>query len=426
LDFWGKDMTVLIAGGGIAGLTMGLTLHQIGVPFHIFESVKSPKPLGVGINLQPTAVRELMELGLEPMLNAIGIRTQDYGFYTKTGLEIWTEPRGLEAGYHWPQYSVHRGHLHMALLEVVRDRCGAASITTGAQVLGFENTDQGVRLRFETEEGQQTVDGSMLIAADGIHSSVRAQMYPDEGAPVWGGAVMWRGTTLAKPFLSGGSMILAGHDTHRFVAYPITETDPESGLTTLNWIAEKTVDPKAGFSKEDWNRQVSIDLFKDDFVDWDFDWLDVPAIIRGADTVYEYPMIDREPVDCWRDGATILSGDAAHATYPVGSSGASQAVLDARILGAAILEHGVGATAAQAFEDQVLVMANRVTMANRGNGGPDAIMQMAEDRCEGDFTRLDDVLPYAEREAHALAFKKLAGLTAEGINGRPSIIKMAE
>ena len=415
-------MTVLIAGGGIAGLAMGLTLHQIGIPFHIFESVKVPKPLGVGINLQPTAVRELMEMGLGDMLGRVGIQTRDYGFYTKTGVEIWTEPRGLDAGYNWPQYSVHRGQFHMALYEVVQDRCGADCITSGARVSGFSNTGSGVCVTVETDAGHQDIEGTMLIAADGIHSVIRAQMYPDEGAPVWGGAIMWRGTTVAKPFLTGASMILAGHDTHRFVSYPITETDPNTGCATINWIAEKTVDPTSGFSKEDWNRQIDIDLFVDDFTDWAFDWLDVPAMIRGAGTVYEYPMIDREPVDFWTDGCVTLIGDAAHATYPVGSSGASQAILDARILGAAILEYGIGEKAAQNYEAQVRPIANRVTMANRGNGGPDAIMQMAEDRCGGDFSRLDAVLPYAERAAHALAFKKLAGLSVEGINKRPSII----
>jgi 2-polyprenyl-6-methoxyphenol hydroxylase-like FAD-dependent oxidoreductase len=415
-------MTVLIAGGGIAGLAMGLTLHQIGIPFHIFESVKVPKPLGVGINLQPTAVRELIEMGLGDMLGRVGIQTRDYGFYTKTGVEIWTEPRGLDAGYNWPQYSVHRGQFHMALFEAVKDRCGADCITTGARVSGFSNTGSGVCVTVETVAGHQDIEGTMLIAADGIHSVIRAQMYPDEGAPVWGGAIMWRGTTVAKPFLTRASMILAGHDTHRFVSYPITETDPNTGCATINWIAEKTVDPTSGFSKEDWNRQIDIDLFVDDFTDWAFDWLDVPAMIRGAGMVYEYPMIDREPVDFWTDGCVTLIGDAAHATYPVGSSGASQAILDARILGAAILEYGIGEKAAQNYEAQVRPIANRVTMANRGNGGPDAIMQMAEDRCGGDFSRLDAVLPYAERAAHALAFKKLAGLSVDGINKRPSII----
>jgi 2-polyprenyl-6-methoxyphenol hydroxylase-like FAD-dependent oxidoreductase len=266
----------------------------------------------------------------------------------------------------------------------------------------------------------------MLIAADGIHSAIRAQMYPDEGAPVWGGAIMWRGTSVAKPFLTGASRVLAGHDPHRCGSYPITPTDPATGVATINWIAEKTVDPKAGFIKEDWNRQVDVDLFVDAFADWTFDWLDVPAMIRVAGTVYEYPMIDREPVSSWTDGNVTLIGDAAHATYPVGSSGASQAILDARILAAAMLQHGIGENAALDYERQVRPMANNVTLANRGNGGPDAIMQMAEDRCDGDFSRLDTVLPRDERAAHAQAFKTLAGLSVEKINERPMIIQVAD
>ena len=415
-------MTILIAGGGIAGLVMGLTLHQIGVPFHIFEAVRTPKPLGVGINLQPTAVRELMELGLGETLDSVGIRTQDYGFYTKTGVEIWTEPRGLEAGYNWPQYSVHRGQLQIALYDAVIARCGPQSISNGCRLTGFEQTGRGVAAIIDSNQAQTRVEGSMLIGADGIHSAVRGQMYPDESAPVWGGAIMWRGTSLVRPFLSGASMILAGKDTQRFVSYPITQTDPNTGLATINWIAEKTVDPASHISKEDWNKEVGIDLFIHDFEDLKFDWLDVPAMIRAATQVYEYPMVDLEPVDLWTDGCATLIGDAAHATYPVGSSGASQAILDARILGAAILKHGAGTQAAMIYEEQVRPMANRVTIANRGSGGPDAIMQMAEDRCDGDFSRLDTALSYSERGAHALAFKKLAGLSVEGINGRASII----
>ena len=110
------------------------------------------------------------------------------------------------------------------------------------------------------------------------------------------------------------------------------------------------------------------------------------------------------------DGATLI-GDAAHATYPVGSSGATQAILDARHLGAAILEHSVGMQAAIAYESKIRPLANAVTLANRGNGGPDAIMQMAEDRCLGDFSKLDSVLPIKERAAHAANFKRLAGLS---------------
>ncbi len=415
-------MTVIIAGGGIAGLTMGLTLHEIGVPFHILESVNDPKPLGVGINLQPPCVRELFALGLEDMLDAVGVKTRDYGFYTKTGVEIWTEPRGRHAGYNWPQYSVHRGELQIGLLKALLDRCGADSITFGCRVTQYTNTDHGVAVLYQQGETIKSMSGKMLVAADGVHSAIRAQMYPDEGAPVWGGAIMWRGTTTAPAFLSGTSMILAGHDTQRFVTYPISGPDPETGATLINWIAEAKVNPNDHIEKSDWNRKVDASRFAADFAEWDFGWIDIPALIANANEVFEYPMVDREPVDSWTDGAVTLIGDAAHATYPVGSSGASQAIIDARLLGAAVKAQGIGHAAAKTYEDQVRPMANAVTLANRGNGGPDAIMQMAEDRCAGDFARLDDVLPMQERRDHAESFKKLARIRVEDTNTQAPII----
>ena len=413
-------MTILIAGGGIAGLTMGLTLHQAGIPFHIYESTRDPKPLGVGINLQPPAIRELFALGLENMLHDIGVQTQDYGFYTKTGVEIWTEPRGRHAGYNWPQYSVHRGRLQMALLNALYERCGEDCVTFGARAIAFENRADAAVLRYNTDTGSHEVSGDMLIGADGVHSKLRAQMYPQEGAPVWGGAIMWRGTTLAKPFLSGRSMILAGNNTQRFVSYPISEPDPDTGLSVINWIAEKTVDPDAHVEIEDWNRRVTVDRFAAAFADWNFGWIDVPGLIAEAQEVFEYPMVDREPVECWPDGRVTLIGDAAHATYPVGSSGASQAILDTRILTSEIRTHGIGHTAAYAYEQRVRPLANKVTLANRGNGGPDAIMQIAEDRCGGDFANLDVALPMSERAEHAAKFKQLAGLSVEATNSAPA------
>lgn len=415
------NMTVLIAGGGIAGLTLGLTLHQIGVPFQLFEHVSTPKPLGVGINLQPIAVRELMELGLADILDTVGIQTKDYGFYTKTGKEIWTEKRGLDAGYLWPQYSVHRGRLQMALYEAVQSRAVMNCIQTGCTAIGYENTSAGVALTLHTQDGVKTVEGDILIGADGIHSNIRAQMYPNEGGPIWDGAIIWRGTTQAKPFLSQASMILSGNNTQRFVAYPITPVEHETGLTTVNWIAEKHVDPTSAISKEDWNREVDTSQFLPDFIGWNFEWLDIPKLIRGAAKVYEYPMVDREPVDSWTDGRVTLIGDAAHPTYPVGSSGASQAIVDARVLGAKLLETGCTKSALDAYEAVIRPVANRVTLANRGNG-PDAIMQLAEDRCGGDFSKLGAALPFEERQQLALNYKKLAGVSPDDVNRRPPTI----
>lgn len=410
-------MTVLIAGAGIAGLSLGLTLHQIGVPFRIYEAVQQVRPLGVGINLQPTAARELMDLGLGGMLDQLGLQTRDYGFYTKTGREIWTEPRGLLAGYRWPQYSVHRGLLQVALYQALVERAGAEVVVTNQRVMGFRNTAKGVALQVEGPDGAVEVTGVLAVAADGIHSAVRAQMQPGEGAPIWGGAILWRGTTQAMPFLSGASMVLAGHDTQRFVAYPISKPDPETGLATINWIAERRVDPSAGWRREDWNRTADAADFLPRFEGWKFGWLDVPALIRGAEKIYEYPMVDRDPIDRWTDGRVTLIGDAAHPTYPVGSNGASQAILDARTLGAKLLEHGLSAQALTAYEHAVRPVVNKVVLANRGSG-PDAIMQVVEDRCGGVFERIEDVISRRELADHAEKYKKLAGLNIEALNAR--------
>lgn len=411
-------MTVLIAGGGIAGLVMGLTLHQLGQPFRIFERVAEPKPLGVGINLQPNAVRELFDLGLEADLDKIGIRTRQYGFYTKFGREIWVEPRGIWAGYHWPQMSVHRGRFQMMLLDTLRARAGADCFETAAPVAGFENTDDGATLILT--DGRR-VDGSVVIAADGIHSAIRRQMVPDEGAPIWNGAIMWRGTTLAKPFLGGDAMFLAGHDRQRFVAYPLTAEDPATGLSQINWIAELRVDPARALSKGDWNRPAEKADFLPAFKDWDFGWVDCPSLIRASGTVYEYPMVDREPLPSWTVGSVTLMGDAAHATHPVGSNGATLAIIDARKLGAAIRDHGLTRAALLAYEREMRPRAEGVLRANRGKG-PDAVMQLVEDRCGGVFHDIETVIPRANLAAHAETYKRLSGFTVDGVNGQPPIL----
>lgn len=409
---------ILIAGAGIAGLSLGLTLHQLGLPFRIFERVAEPKPLGVGINLQPNAVRELFDLGLEAQLDGIGVRTRQYGFYTKTGLPIWVEPRGAAAGYAWPQFSLHRGKLQMMLLEEVRQRAGADAVVTGASVVGFETTDHGATVILE--DGRR-VDGSVAIAADGIHSAIRRQMVPNEGDPIWNGAIMWRGTSPGRHFLGGNAMFLAGHDSQRFVAYPLTAEDPETGLATINWIAELRVDPARAMSKGDWNRPADKADFLPRFEGWDFGWVDCPGLIRSSGLVYEYPMVDREPLPSWTTGCVTLMGDAAHATFPVGSNGATQAIIDARKLGAAFRDHGLTRDALLVYEAEMRPRAEGILRANRGKG-PDAVMQMVEDLCGGTFDDLEPILPRATLAAHAEHYKRLSGFSVEVLNAQPPII----
>ncbi|UWQ91756.1 flavin-dependent oxidoreductase [Rhodobacteraceae bacterium M382] len=412
-------MTILIAGGGIAGLTLGLTLHQIGVPFHIYESTNEIKPLGVGINLQPNAVRELIDLGLETEIDAIGVKTRQYGFYSKLGKTIWEEPRGRWAGYAWPQYSVHRGHLQVMLYNALISRAGPECITTGTRAVGFENNGNSAVLALENGE---RVSGSLIVAADGIHSALRAQMVPDEGAPIWNGRILWRATTRAKAFFGGGAMVMIGHDHLRLVAYPISNPDPETGIATINWIAEKSFDPSVSWRREDWNRAADINDFLPDFQPWKFDWVDVPALITGAEVVYEYPMVDRDPLDKWTQDRVTLMGDAAHPTYPVGSNGASQAIVDARVIGAKLLEHDITPTALQAYEDDIRPVATAVGRANRSSGGPDAVLQQVEDLCGGDFNTINDVIPVDRLAEHAERYKTIAGFSISDLNARPRTI----
>ena len=331
-------MPVLIIGGGIAGLTTALSLHQIGVDCRVFESVDTIEPLGVGINTLPHAVRELSDLGLRDRLAATAVATARLSYFSAHGQPIWSEPRGEAAGYHWPQFSIHRGALQMILLDAARERLGAGRILTGHQLTGWEATANGVRARFvhrRTGEPRDDVEGSLLIGADGIHSTVRSAFYPDEGTPIWTGAIMWRGVTNHRAFLDGRTMIMAGHESQKFVAYPISSREP-----VINWIAERKFKPGDAWRREDWNRPGDLNDFLPWFRSWRFDWLDIPAIIRDAAHCYEYPMVDRDPVDRWTFGRVTLLGDAAHPMYPIGSNGASQAILDARVLAREIQTYG--------------------------------------------------------------------------------------
>ena len=416
---------VLIAGGGIGGLSVALTLHQIGVPCLVLESVRHLKPLGVGINLQPNAVRELYELGIGPeQLDAIGLQTRELVLVGLNGKEVYAEPRGLRAGYKWPQYSVHRGGLQMLLYQAVVERLGAGAVRTGMAVTGYRNDDdgRGVRALVETRDGERLeIEGSLLIGADGLHSAVRAQMHPGQPPIQWGGAIMWRGITPGVPIRTGASFVGLGTHRHRVVFYPISRPDPVTGLAPINWIAEITVDNSGGWTTGDWNRQVDVESFIHHFEDWNYDWLDVPAMLRGADAIFEYPMIDRDPVPTWVDGNVALLGDAAHVMYPTGSNGASQAVMDARVLGAAMLEHGVTGTALQAYDARLCAEISAVVLRNRG-AGPFGLLNLLDERCGGVFDDIDAVIPAAERDAFMSRYKAAAGFAMETLNSSPPII----
>ncbi|WP_413763216.1 flavin-dependent oxidoreductase [Variovorax sp. Varisp41] len=414
---------VLIAGGGIGGLSLALTLHQIGVPCRVLEAVPALQPLGVGINLQPNAVRELHELGIgNDLLDRIGIQAREWALVGRNGNEVYAEPRGLRAGYRWPQYSLHRGELQMLLYRTALERLGPDAIQLGQRVTGYRNGEQGVTALVESRDGQRSeVEGRLLVAADGLHSAVRAQMHPRQPPIQWGGAIMWRGTTPGVPVRSGASFVGVGSLRHRVVLYPISPPDPATGLATINWIAEITVDNAEGWTQGDWNRRVELSDFAHHFEGWDFGWLDVPSMLRGAKEVFEYPMIDRDPVPTWVDGHVALLGDAAHVMYPVGSNGASQAIVDARVLGASMLSHGVTPAALRAYDERLCADISALVLRNRG-AGPFGLLGLVDERCGGVFDDIEQVIPAAEREAYMARYKAAAGFAIETLNAAPSTI----
>jgi len=416
---------VIIAGGGIGGLATALTLQQIGIPFTVFESVRELAPLGVGINIQPNAVRELYDLGIGPdALDTVGIPAREWALVGLNGNDVYSEPRGLLAGYNWPQYAVHRGRFHMLLHRTLVERAGPGVVKLGHRVTGYEkNSDGTVTALVQKADGTLLREqGTLLLAADGIHSAIRATMHPDQPPIHWGGAIMWRGTTLAKPIRSGSSFVGLGTHRHRVVFYPISHPDPRTGLAMINWIAELTVDANEGRNASGWFRPVEIEEFAHHFAGWTYDWLDVPDLLARSDVAYENPMIDRDPVPTWQDGPVALMGDAAHAMYPTGSNGASQAIMDARHLGVAMLEHGVTPAALAAYDARFCGPISQLVLRNRG-AGPFGLLNLVDERCAGKFDNIDDVVPPDERNEFVAKYKAAAGFAIEQLNNaQPTIM----
>ena len=407
----GSGANIAIIGGGVGGLAAALTLHRAGFHPTVYESVADIRPLGVGINLLPHAVRVLSSLGLERDLEKIGIKTRELHYFNKFGQQIWREDRGLDAGYPWPQFSILRGAVHFVLLEAVAVRLGADRIKTGHHLVSLAPAGDKVALAFapcRDGEAEWHAESDIAIGADGIHSVVRRHFYPHEGPPIWNGAILWRGITESEPFLTGRSMFMAGHARQKFVCYPVSQDHLDRGRSLTNWVAELKLDPAQGYRREDWIRVARLDDFLPAFRSWRFDWIDIPGLITGSLEVFEYPMVDRNPIERWTFDRVTLLGDAAHPMYPIGSNGASQAILDAEALAAALVQEDDPAAALRRYEDERLDATNAIVRANRQNG-PEQVMQIVEERAPDGFTRLDDVIGRDELEEIANRYKQIAG-----------------
>ncbi|ATA52063.1 flavin-dependent oxidoreductase [Variovorax boronicumulans] len=409
---------VIILGAGIGGLTLALSLHQAGIACRVYEAVPALRPLGVGINLLPHAVRELSELGLLDALDAVGVRTQEAVFFTEHGQLVFREPAGQHAGYDWPQYSIHRGDLQTVLLNETLKRLGPDSVQCGHRCTGVEQDADGVTVHFA--DGRAPVRGAVAVGCDGIHSALRKQLYPNEGAPRYSGINMWRGTAAWKPFLSGGSMVRAGWLTvGKMVIYPIRNDIDDQGRQLVNWVAEIHAPQPA---MRDWSRAGRLEDFLPAFADWHFDWLDVPALILASDTILEYPMVDQDPLPRWSHGRLTLLGDAAHPMVPRGSNGAGQAIIDARFLAGAMKREGVGTAALETY-DRVRVKATTdVVLTNRSNP-PDTILREVFERSGGQrVENLDAIVTQQELQAISDHYKRVAGYDPAALKARASYL----
>ncbi len=411
-------MQATIIGGGIGGLTLALMLHRAGIRATIFEASQQIRSLGVGINVLPHAIRELADLGLLPSLDAIAIRTRELIYANRFGQEIWREPRGLDAGFDVPQFSIHRGRLQTLLLEAVIERLGVDAVQIGHVFERFEEGEGGVTAHFVDSQGNPLYShcADVLIGCDGIHSSVCRQLYPHQPGMKWNGVMMWRGAVEAEPFLDGRSMIIAGGFANKLVLYPIAEgTAP--GTQLINWVVthrfgDGSVPPPR---REDWNRASTLEEVLPHAAKFAVTQVDLEKLVRATSAFYEYPMADRDPLPRWTYGRMTLLGDAAHAMYPVGSNGASQAILDARALTDCLVSAEHPGAALEAYQAERLPKTTALVLANR-IGGPEGVIDEVERRAPEGFDDLDPIISYEERHKIVRGYAAMAGFTAKQVN----------
>lgn len=408
-------MKAVVAGAGIGGLTTALFLHAAGIEVEIFERADQVRELGVGINLLPHAVEQLAGLGLLPMLDAQGVRTRELIYANRLGQVVWQELRGIDAGHDFPQLSIHRGRLLGVIHEAALERLGSETIQTGWQVDGFRQTDNGVTVDIHDGHGaRRTVAGDLLVGADGIHSTVRARLYPDEGAPIWNGVMLWRGCTPWPTWRDGRTMMIAGGNFAKFVFYPIEPSQAQSRLTNWAVMAGTGIAGSEPPRREDWSRRgVLAEVLPFVRERFRLDFTDPAAIISASEAFYEYSNCDRDPLPRWSFGRVTLLGDAAHPMYPVGSNGASQAVLDAHCLADCLAASNSIEDALAAYDAQRRPATAKIVLSNRV-GGPEGVIDLVETRAPNGFDDIETIAPHAEREAVVRGYAQTAGFAPKG------------
>ena len=405
-------MKIAIIGAGIGGLSLALSLHRQGLLCDVYETVAAVREVGVGITLLPHAMRELAELGLQPQLEASGIENLESVFFNRFGQFVYREPRGRHAGYPGPEIGIHRGRLHRVLYEAVRERLGANRVHLDHRCIGVDQDASGATLRFNSTRGvvRPGVRADVVVACDGVNSAVRRQFYPEEKL-AFAGINTWRGVTLHAPILTGKSYLRIGSiDTGKMVIYPIANNADARGRQLVNWVAEIR---REGAPMNDWNTPGRLEDFLPIFEDWRFDWLDVAQLISSAENIFEYPMVDKDPVPRWTFGRVTLLGDAAHPMYPRGSSGSAQAIIDAKVLARELATAIDGPAALAAYEAARLPATAKIVEANR-TVPPDFINMKVDELSGGKpFRHIDDLISQEELRRLSEDYKRIAGFALE-------------
>ena len=411
-------MDCLIIGGGIGGLALALSLHRMRFTgrVRIFEAASEIRPLGVGINLGPHAVRELAALGLLERIRRVAVEPHEYCCFTQHGQCAYREPWGVAAGHEWPHLSIHRAELHRLLLDAVVDRLGRDCFFTKHRCVAVEQNGETAFAHFVGPDGSPigSHTAELIVGADGIHSAVRAAFYPNEGPPRFKGINLWRGVTRRKPFLGGASIARIGTARTVLMVYPILHNADDQGNQLINWIAELETERQ---EKADWCKPGRLDDFYQQFQSWSFDWLDAAELIRSADFILSYPMVDRDPIERWSFGRVTLLGDAAHPMYPRGGNGAAQAIIDAQTLANFLVADSEPVGALKAYEAARLSKANRIVIQTR-SASPNLILEVVERRTGGKpFARLEDVISESELRDIMANYQRTVGAHVDNLRG---------
>ena len=410
-----RDVSIAIIGGGITGLTLALNLHQRGIACRVYEAAPELKELGVGITLLPHGMREFTALGLQETLLQAGIENKESRFFNRFGQLIYSEPRGKYAGYEYPEVGIHRGRLHSVLYRAALERLGEDCVQVNRKCVGFVQTGESVQVSFvETSSGAalEPVSADIAIACDGVNSTVRKQIYPDD-AVVFTGINTWRGTSVRKPMLGGRTYVRAGTiKTGKIVIYPIVDDYDGQGNQLINWTTEFQTD---GAAQNDWNKPGKLDDFFHLYQDWHFDWLDVADMIATSKDIFEYPMVDKDPLDRWTFDRVTLAGDAAHPMYPRGSNGSAQGVIDARTLAEALQAADNPLDALKAYEAARIGPTANVVRTNRSSPPDVIIMKVEELVGDRPFDNLDDYVSQDELRELSERYKQIAGFSKEAL-----------